>query len=133
MRPSIFVAVAIFGCCHDVIAADGSERRIANNKQLMAYNDSGGFAYWQDPKRGEDPKGTELMVRRCNVPEMRVPTTPLFQIRGVTKLILHGIDFTDAELKGISEMKDLPALLINGKITDDGLRHLEGLTSIKSL
>ena len=73
------------------------------------------------------------MVRRCNRPELRVSTKPIFEIQGATKLILHGVDFTDAELEGISRMKDLPALLINGKISDDGLKHLQELTLLKKL
>ncbi|WP_417387408.1 hypothetical protein [Gimesia sp.] len=109
------------------------EHRTGNEAYLAEYNNSDGCAYWHDSKRGQDPHGSELMVRRSNSPRLRVSTKPLFKMRGVTKLILHGYDFTDAELDGISEMKDLPALLINGKITDDGLRHLDGLSSLKKL
>lgn len=133
MRPLIILVILVLGVGPDAQFVEAQEHRVANDKYLAAYNDSGGWAYWHDSKRGQDPHGSELMVRRSNRPELRVSTKPLFQMRGVTKLILHGVDFTDAELDGISEMKDLPALLINGKITDDGLRYLDGLTSLKEL
>ena len=133
MRPSIILAILVLGVGPDAQIVEAQEHRVRNDEYLAAYNDSGGWAYWHDSKRGQDPHGSELMVRRSNRTELRVSTKPLFQMRGVTKVILHGVDFTDAELDGISGMKDLPSLLINGKITDDGLRHLYGLTSLKEL
>ena len=109
------------------------EQRSADDVHLAAYVSSGGKAYWHDSKKGSAPDGTEVMVRRTNQPELRVSTKPIFKMKGVSKLILLGVDFTDAELAGISNMAELPALLINGKITDDGLKHLEGLSKLKKL
>ncbi len=133
MRPLIFLTILLLGNSSYAQVKQVLEHRIGNEEYLAEYNGSGGCAYWHDSKRGQDPHGSELMVRRSNSPRLRVSTKPLFKMQGVTKLILHGVDFTDTELDGISEMKDLPALLINGKITDDGLRHLDGLNSLKKL
>jgi len=108
------------------------DSRTANDKHLKKYTDSGGVAYYYS-KGGSDKNGTELMVRRCNQPKLRVSTKPLFEMKGISKLILHGVDFTDSELDGINKMDDLPALLINGRITDNGIRHLVGLKSLKHL
>ena len=109
------------------------EQRRADDLNLAAYNSSGGMAYWHSRKKGSELDGTQVMVRRTNQPALRVSTKPIFKMKGVSKLILHGVDFTDAELSGISEMSELPALLINGKITDDGLKHLDGLSKLKKL
>lgn len=63
----------------------GQEVRETNNQQLAKYNDSGGWAYYHS-KHGADPNGTELMVRRCNQPKLRVSLKPLFQMKGISKL-----------------------------------------------
>ena len=114
---------------NSVLAQDS---RTANDKHLERYTNSGGLAYYHS-KDGSDRNGTELMVRRCNQPKLRVSTKPIFDMEGLSKLILHGVDFTDSELDGIGKMDDLPALLINGRITDNGIRHLAGLKSLKHL
>ena len=133
MKIIITLAVLLLAMAQQPIPQTPEETRKANNAELARYTKSGGFAYWHNPQRGYDPDGTEVMVRRCNRPELRVSTKPIFDMKGVTKLILHGVDFTDADLKGISNMKDLPALLLSGKISDDGMKHLQDLSSLKKL
>ena len=133
MHTRTMIAVILAALAAQSSPVASQEVRETNNEHLTRYNSSGGLAYWHNSKIGSDPTGTEIMVRRCNRPELQVSTKPLFEMRGVTKLLLHDADFTDAELEGISQMNDLPALLINGEITDDGLKHLENLTSLRIL
>jgi hypothetical protein len=85
--PLTILTILILGVGPDAQIVDAQEHRVADDEYLAAYNDSGGWAYWHDSKRGQDPHRTELMVRRCNRPELRVSTKPLFQMRGVTTIV----------------------------------------------
>ena len=57
----------------------------------------------------------------------------LVGLRNLKSLCLSGDAFTDASLVNVGKMRSLTGLWLSGDISDDGLRHLKGLTQLAFL
>ncbi len=115
-----------------VVAGDPTQRE-RNDAIVKAFNANGGRAAWHGPAVASEDQ-TEVMVwNHDGTPRRESRLTPLFQLQGISKLLVYNFYTQDSDLDGIDQMQDLPGLLIRGQITDDGLRHLSNAKSLRRL
>jgi len=76
-----------------------------------------------------------LDVSMLSLTKPPIDETPLnlSLLRKLKTLELQGVDLQDADLASLAGLADLEWLMIDGSFTENGLRHLNGLDSLKLL
>jgi hypothetical protein len=118
--------------CRQVLrhAKAKSERvQTAGTRAIGEFVRARGYAIWVDEDEGH------LMIRRHGTEDsQRAPLSKLPVVRDVQRLTLRGRGFGDADLQAVAAWKDLEGLqVIDGQVTDAGLRQIARLTNLKRL